>query len=440
MQQAPEIDAAVIDRLIADVARRTGFAKEAILPAAIRRVVTAELERGHKLAEVLPRAVRGEPALVRALSQAVSVGETYFFRQPAHFQFLATEILPTWTAEAGRPFTAWSAGCASGEEAYSLAACVTACLGPAQPVLVLGTDLSERSVAVARKGAFTRWSVRRSASLLYNIFEADTAKGFRIRENLLRITRFAVHNLLSPPLPEWGQFDLILCRNVLVYFTREAARTVCGHLTAALRPGGTLFVGATDINEDPPGLARIGPSEIQAYTLPRSAKGAAETTGMGVSGAAYLAATVSERSSATEGASRASSSSGTHMPTGAQDRRPVAVTDERLPDIEPVALHLRALAEIERGALPAAEKLLVRLHEALPTYVAGVLELALLVSRSGRRALAADLMRQVIAAAAGLPTDEILPGPEPMPTQFYLAMAERFLELEGGGERHTRGA
>ena len=381
-----------LDQLIAFAAEWTGFSRDAILPDAVRRAA-AGLGAPE---EVLQRAAARETAVVHALCQAVSVGETFFFRHPEHFRWIASSLLPELLDGARRSIDAWSAGCATGEEAYSIAACLLDLLPWPRTVSVevLGTDLLERNLVVARTGEYGAWSRRPSGPVLHPVF-SDAGNGrVRIDEAIRSATHFAEHNLLDDPP---GRFDLILCRNVLVYFSREAARSVVRHLARAVAPGGAVLFGSMDISEPPPGFVRTGPAELQVYRRP-------------------------------EGSPAAKAPAAPRPPP--PDPAPY-VPLVRPP--EPVALHLRALVHIERGEKKRAEKELTDLARQIPDYVPGILERALLHVRMGERSAATALMREVLKKIDKLPADEVLAGPEPLPVSFYRDSAQTYLRSARGG-------
>jgi len=381
----------VLDELISYASEWTGFSRDAILPDAVRRAA-AGLGAPD---EVLQRAARRDLPVVHALCQAVSVGETYFFRHPEHFRWLATRFLPE-VLEAGRAsIHAWSAGCATGEEAYSVAACLLDLLPWPRTVgvEVLGTDLLERNLAAARKGEYGAWSRRPSGPVLHPIFKDAGNDRVRIDDTVRAVTRFAEHNLLDEPP---GRFDLIFCRNVLVYFSPEAVHRVARHLSRALAPGGALLFGSMDISEPPAGLVRAGTAELQIYRL-EGARPAPRTAAARVT----------------------------------PDPLPPFVPRVRPP--EPVALHLRALVHIERGEKKRAEQELNDLARQVPDYVPGILERALLHVRMGEKSAATSLMREVLKRTDKLAVDELLPGPEPLPVSFYRDSAQTFLRSGRGG-------
>ena len=385
-------DERALDELIAYAAEWTGFSRDAILPDAVRRAAAGLGDP----ADVLQRAAGRDTTVVHALCQAVSVGETYFFRHPEHFRWIASGLLPEWLDAGRKSIDAWSAGCATGEEAYSIAACLLDPLPWPRTVSVevLGTDLLERNLVVARAGQYGAWSRRPSGPVLHPVF-SDAGNGrVRIDDRIRSATHFAAHNLLDDPP---GRFDLILCRNVLVYFSPDAARAVVRNLSRALLPGGALLFGSMDISEPPRDLVRAGPAELQIYRRPDGkpvAKAAPAYRAPPPEPAPYVPAV-----------------------------RPP----------EPVALHLRALVHIERGEKKRAEKELSDLARQVPDYVPGILERALLHVRMGEKSAAAALMREVLKRIDKLPSDEVLAGPEPLPVSFYRDSAQTYLRSARGG-------
>lgn len=382
-----------LDELVASAARITGFSLEAILPDAVRRAARPLLE-GRTEAELLALCRGDAPEVARALCQAVSVGETYFFRQPEHFRLVSQELLPALAVGGRRRVRAWSAGCATGEEAWSLAACLLDAgtpLGLTEPE-VLGTDLLARNLAGARAGSYGAWSKRETAPILHPLLEPGQEKPpLRIREELRRVVRFAEHNLLQPPLE--GSFDLVFCRNVLVYFAPEQARVALRNLAGALANGGVLVLGSMDVLEAPPGLVRVGSPEHQVWR--RSPDAPAKAPARELAQRAVAPAVV---------------------------RAP-----RKTPPPEPVAQHLRALLLVERGELARAGEVLEELVSAAPDYVPGLLERALLHARKGERAAAGARMREILRRTDALPLDAALAAPEPLPVRFFRESAEAWL-------------
>lgn len=197
----------------------------------------------------------------------LTTNETHFFREPAHFDFLRQDVLARWPA--GRPLRVWSAGCSSGQEAYSLAMVLADALGEA-PWEVLGSDISSRMLEAARRG---RYPLEQAQSIPPAYLRRFCLKGvgaqagaFMIAATLRRRVRLAWVNL-NRPLPELGRFDVILLRNVMIYFDGATKRQVVGRVAAQLAPGGHLIVGhAESLNGVSDVLHMVRPS---IYTKPR---------------------------------------------------------------------------------------------------------------------------------------------------------------------------
>ncbi|WP_207537091.1 CheR family methyltransferase [Sabulicella rubraurantiaca] len=192
-----------------------------------------------------------------ALLDAVSVAETRLFRLPGQFATLA-ELLPGLGATAcrqGRALRLLSAGCASGEEAWSLAALALRHAPPSTRIEVLGLDMCRPSLDVARAGKTGAGLGDPLALVPGEIlpFLADECRRPRPHPALRAVTRFDRANLRDA-LP--GHFDVIFCRNVLIYLHEAARREVVARLTEALHPGGVLGLGPTD--QRPAGLVPLG--------------------------------------------------------------------------------------------------------------------------------------------------------------------------------------
>src|SRR5262249_8003718 len=189
--------------------------------------------------------------------------------------------------------------------------------------------------------------------------------------------------------------DLILCRNVLVYFSPDAVRVAVQHLVEALAPGGAVLFGPMDLPETPRGLVLAGPPELQVYHRPDAQRPKAKARAP-------------------------------KKPTP-----PPVPPRPRTPPPEPVALHLRALVHIERGEKTVAQRALSDLCAQVPDYVPGILGRALLPGRRGGPPAAAQLMGGALRPTGRLPLDEELPGPEPLPVRFYRESAATFLRGAG---------
>jgi len=145
----------------------------------------------------------------------------------------------------------WSSGCAHGEEAYTLALLASEAFAPdPAPVSVLGTDISARALAVASAGRYGRRAVRAvSTQARGQYFEQQADGTYLVGDRLRAMVRLGRHNLAHDPFPPSGEsaFDVIACRNVLIYLGAPLAERVIDGLERALRPGGVLVLGAADV-------------------------------------------------------------------------------------------------------------------------------------------------------------------------------------------------
>jgi chemotaxis protein methyltransferase CheR len=377
----------------------TGFRDTAISPTALERVVRAELARGRSASELMAE-LRPGTTLARALLDAVLVGETYFFRHPEQFRFLASEAVPAALRRGNLVLRGWSAGCASGEETYSIAACLLGTVSPGVRVEVLGTDLHEGRLEYARRGLYGNWSRREAGPLLYPVYREMDNNRVSVIDPVRAVTRFAQGNLLEP-LPEThGSFDVIFCRNVLTYFSPEAVQTALTHMVRALVPGGYLLLGTVEVDNPPAGLVRAGLPELQAFRRP-----------------------LPHELQPPPRVAREPE------PVRPPVRTPPPTPPAPRPAPSPVSLHLEALQRIEGGDEAGAATILEKLLAQFRDYLPGMLELALLRERAGGREAAFALMHTVRDNAARLPPDQTIEGPEPLPARFYRASADAFLTL-----------
>jgi chemotaxis protein methyltransferase CheR len=186
----------------------------------------------------------------QALLDEVTIPETHFFRNPPQVRALRKYVLPELLKQAagGKKLRIWSAGCSTGEEAYTVAILIRELLPPNVDwdIKVLATDVSTRALAAASKAQYAERSFVMTESLdRSRWFVLDTTAGtWVVRDEVRDLVEFRHHNLVTDPPPfEEGQVDLILCRNVTIYFDRETTRRLMKRLHSRLRDGGYLFLG-----------------------------------------------------------------------------------------------------------------------------------------------------------------------------------------------------
>jgi chemotaxis protein methyltransferase CheR len=179
---------------------------------------------------------------------------SHLWRHEDQWNALATTVLPELAAR-GR-VRAWSAGCSYGAEAFTLAA--VAREGGVR-VEIQGTDLDKRMVARARAGLFSAEDARTApVRTLSRWFDRTPEGGWQAKAELRAMTRFEVGDLLRMPVPR-ERYDLVLCRNTVIYFTEEVRDALHARLVTALAPGGYLVVGTSERVADPRGLGLTSP-------------------------------------------------------------------------------------------------------------------------------------------------------------------------------------
>lgn len=180
-------------------------------------------------------------------------GETYFFRDQGQFDLLRLRLLPELIERRrnAKNLRLWSAGCASGEEAYSLAMLVDMLLPEREgwDVVILGSDINPAALTKARDGRYGQWSFRMAPPTLQRGYFRRTGDEWELDERIRRMVRFHTGDLITEPFPggELRDMDLIMCRNVFIYFDAHAVNAVAEKLAATLRNGGYLMTGHTEL-------------------------------------------------------------------------------------------------------------------------------------------------------------------------------------------------
>lgn len=199
----------------------------------------------------------GEERLRRVVVDAMTTHETTFYRDRPFWKLLEDKLIPGFKAAGRRSIRVWSAACSTGQEAYSLAMMLEE-LWPegAAASEIIASDISELVVEKARAGSFTQLEVNRGlgAARLVKFFEQEPL-AYRVKESIRRRIEWKVDNLLSP-LPGPKDCDLVMCRNVLIYFDENDRKIVQQRLRASVNAGGFVGFGATEMS--PLGLSLGG--------------------------------------------------------------------------------------------------------------------------------------------------------------------------------------
>jgi chemotaxis protein methyltransferase CheR len=189
-------------------------------------------------------------AMIQFLISKLTTNFTYFMREEAHYRFLTERALPEWTAKiSDRDLRVWSAGCSSGEEAYTAAITIMEFFGAAAAgwdTTVLATDISPRVLAAARAGVYPAANLESlPPQLRQKYFRVQDAKHCQVRPELAKQVVFATLNLMEP-FRFKRRFHIILCRNVMIYFDNETKRRLAAKFYEVLEPGGYLLIGLSE--------------------------------------------------------------------------------------------------------------------------------------------------------------------------------------------------
>ncbi|HXY95679.1 MAG TPA: CheR family methyltransferase [Steroidobacteraceae bacterium] len=220
-------------------------AKKAMVTA--RLALRVQMCRARSYGDYLRLLMSGEsPEELQTAVDLLTTNETYFFREPKHFEFLKSIVTEGARRRSG--FRVWSAAGSSGEEAYSIAMLLEDCM-PGESWEVMASDISTRMLARARSG---HYSTARTDGIPPAYLRRFCLSGRGAQEGTLLIdrplrnkVRFLQVNL-NKSLPALGQFDVIFLRNVLIYFDPDTKRQVVRRVLGQLKPGGWLFVGHTE--------------------------------------------------------------------------------------------------------------------------------------------------------------------------------------------------
>jgi chemotaxis protein methyltransferase CheR len=183
----------------------------------------------------------------------ITTNHTYFFREREHYDFLQKTILPELDKKIASSSTTslrfWSAGCATGEEVYSLAMLLREYYGERLKSIdygLLATDISLKALEEARLGAYQEHKLRELPKHWQTWFSGNASTGFTINNSIREMVLFKRLNLMSKEWPMKGSFDLIFCRNVMIYFNQESRKALIDKFFEYIKPGGWLFIGHSE--------------------------------------------------------------------------------------------------------------------------------------------------------------------------------------------------
>jgi chemotaxis protein methyltransferase CheR len=195
-----------------------------------------------------------DPAFVNKVIEKITTHETRFFRDESIFDALAMQILPEWMDRKGITrqrmgnvrLDMWSAGCSTGQEAYSVAMMIREKIPELAAITKIhGTDISQETIEKANKGIYTRFEVDRGVpEYMLNKYFTKTAEGFQVNEDIRSMTSFSIQNLAKDPFP--GTYDIILFRNVAIYFSEDMRKLLYNKMKDTVKKDGILLLGSAE--------------------------------------------------------------------------------------------------------------------------------------------------------------------------------------------------
>ena len=199
------------------------------------------------------------------LVDRISTNHSYFFREPEHFDYLCNDVLPEmFRLRDLSDLRIWSAGCATGEEPYTLAMVLADRFDAfASPVdaPILGTDISMSALEKAAAGLYPQERVKYVGQKHMRHFHRSGDGRYEISERMKRMVVFKRLNFMRPEFPFRGLFDVIFCRNVMIYFDKETRDELVRKFNDYLQPGGYLFIGHSEsLGRDPLGFQYVRPT------------------------------------------------------------------------------------------------------------------------------------------------------------------------------------
>ncbi|HAR61839.1 MAG: chemotaxis protein CheR [Candidatus Margulisiibacteriota bacterium] len=223
-----------------------GEGKESLVSARIaKRMRFLEIDDGKVYLQYIIDDNKGDEII--HLLDAISTNVTSFFREPTHFDYIET-LIPKWIAQGKKSFRFWSSASSTGEEPYSLAITLLEMIkDPSIDIKILATDISTRVLDKCDEGIYNKEKVNVIRQPLvdryFDCSKTNKETFYRVKKNVKDLVVFKRLNLSSPPFPMKGPFDVVFCRNVMIYFDNIVRTALIREIYRLLKPGGYLMIG-----------------------------------------------------------------------------------------------------------------------------------------------------------------------------------------------------
>lgn len=207
-----------------------------------RRLTTMYEKKGYHSFGDFFAAINKDSSLLNEVLDRITINVSEFYRNAKRWEILENKILPKMI-ERNKRLKIWSAACSTGEEPYTIAMILSK-MFPLSQIDILATDIDTNVIARAKLGVYSERSLNEVPTDMMKKYFIKDGDYYQLDEAIKRTVTFKQHNLLSEAFQ--GPFDLIVCRNVLIYFTEEAKHTLYQKFSKALKTGGIFFVGSTE--------------------------------------------------------------------------------------------------------------------------------------------------------------------------------------------------
>lgn len=188
------------------------------------------------------KAIRDDKSLFNEFINYLTINVSEFYRNPEQWNVLEKDIIPLLIKKT-KNLKVWSSACSTGDEPYTLVMVLNKFL-PLENIKIIATDIDREAIEKAKNGVYNAKSVESLPAAFREKYFVKTGENYKIQDNVKRCVEFKQHNLLKDDYP--SDCDLIVCRNVLIYFTEEAKHEVYNRFSKSLKDEGVLFVGSTE--------------------------------------------------------------------------------------------------------------------------------------------------------------------------------------------------
>lgn len=208
-----------------------------------RRIDSIATKNGCTNYEEYTKMLRSDREKFEQFVNFLTINVSEFYRNPDQWKLMEESVIPKLIKDHGNSLRVWSAACSTGDEPYSLVMALSRHL-PLSNIRVTATDIDRQVIAQAKVGLYSAKSIAAVPSDLKRRFFTEVGESYQIADEVKRCVTFQEHNLLKDPYPK--DYDFILCRNVVIYFTEEAKTMIYRNFYNSLKNHGVLFIGSTE--------------------------------------------------------------------------------------------------------------------------------------------------------------------------------------------------